>query len=94
MISASREMSEKGGASVIHSSISIPNENVSEYFVTEASLCSMSSGAAYLVTANDPVLVTVASSLVTTIPAIPKSHICGSPLRAVVNSFPRGGVGT
>ena len=89
-------MLEKGGTSVIHSSISIANENVSEWVVMEPSLCSISSGAAYLVTVNDLVFdrVTSSLSLAITIPAIPKSHICGSPLRVYGQSHSEGGVGT
>ena len=82
MISASRRRLEKGGASVMHSSISSANEYVSEDFVARKSLCSISSGAAYLTSAaGDFVCDTVLSP-----PrdpwktfAIPKSQICGSP---------------
>ena len=55
-------MLEKGGACVIHSSISSANEYVSEYVVARKSLCSMSSGAAYLTfVAGDIVFETVFS---------------------------------
>ena len=48
MSAASPEILEKGGDSVIHSSISIANEYVSEYVVTGERSCLMSSGAVYL----------------------------------------------
>ena len=76
MISASRPRLEKGGASVIHSSISSANEYVSEDIVARKSLCSISSGAAYLTSvAVDFVFETVFSWDLWKIFAIPKSQI-------------------
>ena len=71
-----------GRFSVMHSSISIPNEYVSEAIVGTVSP-SKSSGAEYLTGFPVPVPVAVVDMLPSTssdILAIPKSQICGSPL--------------
>ena len=76
MIPASRSRSEKGGACVIHSSISSANEYVSEDIVARKSLCSISSGAAYLTSiAVDFDFETVFSWDLWKTFAIPKSQI-------------------
>ena len=80
---ASPEILEKGGDSVIHSSIRSANEYVSEYVVMGASFCLMSSGAVCL--GFDMCLGSGPSksksfkySSSRTISAIPKSQICAS----------------
>jgi len=79
---ASRERLENGTSSVIHSSISIANEYVSECVVADILLFSMSSGAAYLTISPDVTVFDVKFSLISSeIVAIPKSQICGSPSR-------------
>ena len=83
MTAASPEILEKGGDSVIHSSISSANEYVSEYVVMGKSFCLMSSGAAYLIiVADDTVFDTVVSWVSWMILAIPKSQIWGSSFQA------------
>ena len=75
-------MLENGTSSVMHSSISMANEYVSEWVVGWRLLFSMSSGAAYLtIVAGDdtvPEFVYLFAPSITF--AIPKSQICGSPL--------------
>ena len=81
MTAASRERLENGISSVMHSSISIANEYVSECVVAEILLFSMSSGAEYLTISPDATVFEVRFSLTSSeIFAIPKSQICGSPL--------------
>jgi len=81
MTAASRERFGNGTSSVMHSSINIANEYVSECIVAEARLSLMSSGAEYLtVTPDDTVFEIVLSLASSTIFAIPKSQICGLPL--------------
>ena len=83
MTAASRERLENGISSVIHSSISIANEYVSECFVAETLLPSISSMAEYLTASPDaPVVVTVLSVTSSMILAIPKSQINGMALPA------------
>jgi hypothetical protein len=72
---------ENGTSSVMHSSISIANEYVSEYVVADILLFSMSSGAEYLTISPDVTVFEVKFSLISSeILAIPKSQICASPL--------------
>ena len=81
MTAASRLMLENGTSSVMHSSISIANEYVSECVVAKTVLFSMTSGAAYLtIAADDTVFEIVFSFISSMILDIPKSQICGSPL--------------
>jgi len=77
-------MLENGFSSVIHSSINIPNEYVSDCFVGRASKFSMSSSAPYLIKSPDE-MVDVADFLEisSTITVIPKSHICAVPSYAM-----------
>ena len=66
----------------MNSSISSANEYVSEDVVARKSLCSMSSGAAYLTSAAGDLVCDTVSSLSPDLWkafAIPKSQICGSP---------------
>jgi len=86
MTAASRVRLENGTSSVKHSSISIANEYVSEGVVAEALLFSTSSGAEYLTTSPDDTVFEIECSLISsTIFVIPKSQICGTPLKSVVN---------
>ena len=80
MTAASRVSSGNGTFSVMHSRISIANEYVSESFVPGMLFFSMSSGAEYLTVSPDTVFEVVLSLLSSTIFAIPKSQIRGSPL--------------
>lgn len=83
MTAASLERLENGALSVVHSSINIANAYVSEHIVGVTLLFSRSSGAEYLTTSlDDTVLETVVSLLSSTMHAIPKSQICGSPFPA------------
>lgn len=76
MTSASRTISGNGFFSVIHSSIIIANEYVSDCLVVGALLTSMTSGAPYLTIASDgPDFETALLLASSTIPAIPKSQI-------------------
>jgi len=75
----------------MHSSISIANEYVSECIVAGTLLSSMSSGAEYLTTSPDDTVFEIVVSLISsTILAIPKSQICGSPLPMCGQSTFRG----
>ena len=92
---ASRRMLKKGRTSVMHSSISSANEYVSEDVVARKSLCSISSGAAYLISAADVFVCDTLPShprdLWKTF-AIPKSQICGSPLPMYRQLLCTGGI--
>ena len=82
MTAASRERLENGASSVMHSSIIIANEYVSEWVVAGALLSSMSSMAEYLTMSPDDTVFTVVFSVISsTIFAILKSQINGSPLQ-------------
>jgi len=81
MTAASRERLGNGTSSVMHSRISIANENVSEWIVAERSPFLRSSGAEYLTKPPDATVIEIVLSLTSsTILAIPKSQTCGSPL--------------
>lgn len=68
---------------MIHSSINIANENVSDSFVGEALVSSMSSGAANLISSLDVTVFDLElSPISSTISAIAKSQTSGSPLPA------------
>ena len=66
------ERSKSGVSSVMHSSISIPNENVSEVVVARAFLSSMNSGAEHLIVPSGALLGVTPVVLSSTIPVIPK----------------------
>lgn len=85
MTAASRVRLENGTASVMHSSTSIANEYVSESVVAWTPKRSMSSGAEYLTKSPDTVFDIVFSAASSMIAAIPKSHICGSPLHLMIS---------
>jgi len=88
MTAASRTRLENGTSSVMHSSINIANEYVSECVVAGTSLVSMSSGAEYLTTSPDDTVFEVAFLLISSeILAIPKSQTCGSPFRYVISAY-------
>jgi hypothetical protein len=81
MTTASLGRLENGISSVMHSSISIANEYVSEFAVGGTLVSSISSGAEYLATFPDDIVFEIELSLLSSpILAIPKSQICGSPL--------------
>jgi len=81
MTAASRESLGNGTSSVMHSRISIANENVSELVFAVSSPFLRSSGAEYLTKSPDDTVFEIVLSLTSsTIFAIPKSQICGSPL--------------
>jgi len=63
---------KNGILSVMHSSINIPNENVSETAVSGALVSLISSGAKYLTAHPDTLPGVAPSRHLSTIPAIPK----------------------